>query len=195
MLFTLQKTTHFVIFRNFQKEGDDMSANYPPTKVKQIDKAVQQSSMSAVSCLQDLSAMGRPKDIEALKNRIDSYFQLCTERNIYCGVEGLALSLSVSRMTFWNWCNGIKCTPEWQAVCSAARQSVNAFLEQAIAQGGVNPVIGIWWQKNWAGYSDQITIQSQEPLKTESLPAAALPNIGATDADSNTTLQIPDTED
>lgn len=167
----------------------------PPQKLKNMDKTYVSESLNSIMSLSELSAKGKPKDIEELKQRITDFFTVCSQRGLYCGIESLALSLGVSRVMFWRWCQGDGCSPEWTNVCQMAKQTIATFLEQAGASGALSPVLMIWLQKNWLNYSDVVTIQSQEPITKESLPAAALPNIGATDADSNTTLQIPDTED
>ena len=132
--------------------------NYPTQQIAEISGDFVGST---VSCLKDLSKMGIPKDDAELKMRIDGYFDFCASKNFRPGIESLCLALSTSRQNFWVWCNGGgNKSREWQQACLQAKQCIIAFLEACSLSGKINPAAAIFALKNWAGYSDSITIET-----------------------------------
>ena len=48
-------------------------------------------------------------------------------------------------------------------ICNTAKQFIIGFLEQLSMTGKINPANSIFYLKNWAGYSDTVTM---EPIST-----------------------------
>ena len=97
----------------------------------------------------------KPADLKELSERIEEYFTFCDENGIQPGVEMLACCLGVTRQTLLRWTHGLHCTYEWASVCVAARQSINAYYEQALAQGTMPTVAAIFALKVSAGWDDR----------------------------------------
>lgn len=138
-------------------------SNYPSNQLNNLPIG---TCSETISCLKELADKGKPSSIEELKQRIDDYFQFCADRDMRIGVESLALSLGVSRVTFWNWCNNNGCTDEWAEICQKAKQFVLTFLEQMSLSGKLNPATSIFLMKNWAGYKDTISFDENAPKET-----------------------------
>ena len=120
-----------------------------------------------VRSLLELSKLGIPRTDQELTQRIDEYFQHCIQNNSRPGIESLCLSLSTTRQSFWNWCNGSGGkSMEWQHQCLLARQVIISFLESAGLSGKLNPATNIFLLKNWAGYADTNNVEIEEKEKT-----------------------------
>lgn len=161
-------------------------SNFPSNN---LNKLPEEFCAETVTSLKDLAKRGKPKSLEELALRIDSFFSFCAENGFRPGIESLCLSLDVSRMTLWNWCNGINCSKEWQEECLRAKQFVLVFLEQCTMQGKINPASSIFYFKNWASYKDAISFDESitQTSVTSALSADALPRLngGNINADEN----------
>jgi hypothetical protein len=109
-------------------------------------------------------------DPEDLKNRIKKYFDACVEDDCKPGIEGLALSLHVSRDYLRQIHSGIKRHGQKQGdIISDAYQIVSSQMEQYMLNGDINPIVGIFLMCNNNGYEQKSTrrIEHEEPIKTD----------------------------
>lgn len=113
--------------------------------------------------LDRLRKLPRPKSDDEVLERVDYYFQACAENRIRPGIETLALALGVSRVTIFNWSQGIKCSDRRREIIEHAKMLVAAYVEQASLSGKLNPVTAIFLQKNWFGYRDSQTLELSRP--------------------------------
>ena len=151
-------------------------SNYPTAQLAQIDgKAYVKETITS---LRQLHNKQKPRTEEELRERIDSFFEFCSERSLRPGIEQLALSLGVSRQAFYLWCNGDNCSEEWRRICEGARQFIVAFIEALSLHGHLNPATSCFVLKNWAGYRDAVEIEPVAVMKEkEALPASMLPRL------------------
>lgn len=106
---------------------------------------------------------------EAVKNRIQEYFQYCVEHDVKPGVEGMAMAIGVDRRTLWDWENGISRnkTSTRADIIKKAKQFLALYLENLAQSGKINPVTAIFLLKNHFGYSDkqEIEVARRNPLE------------------------------
>ena len=126
--------------------------NIEPSKVQTI-----------VTDLMQLHEMGVCATDEETEDRIRSYFELCRNSSVRPGIESLATALHVSRITIWNWANGIGCSPRKADAIRAAKSMIAAFIEQASLSGQINPVTSIFFLKNWFSYKDSYMFEQERP--------------------------------
>ena len=112
------------------------NSNFPSN---QLNNLPENFCTDTVRSLRELNALGKPTNIEELKQRIDHYFLFCEQNDFRCGVESLCLALGVSRQTLWNWCNSNGCDEQWAEVCRSAKQFILTFLEQLTLKNKINP--------------------------------------------------------
>lgn len=149
-------------------------SNFPSNQLNNLSPDI---CGTTVSCLLDLAATGKPKDISELTTRINSYFTFCAERDMRPGIEALCLALGVSRMTLYDWCRGKHCSEEWSEECRRAKQFILTFLEVLTMNGKLNPANSIFYLKNWGHYVDQVVVESSQVGETKKLTAADLPKL------------------
>lgn len=112
-----------------------------------------------VNSLIELNSLGKPKTDAEVEERINDYFRFCADKGIRPGIESLALSLHVSRITIYKWGKGIGCSPRCQEAVNMAQSIVATFLEQSMVKGKINPASGIFLMKNWLSYKDAISFE------------------------------------
>ena len=151
--------------------------NYAPAALDNLNG--DRYTGATINCLMELSAKGKPKDTQELKERISSYFQFCADRDMRVGIEGLCLSIGVTRQTFWGWLHGTINKPEeWVEICENARQVIATFLEQCGLSGKINPITYIFLCKNWLNYVDKSEVITGSEQRQEQLNASDLPILG-----------------
>ena len=138
-------------------------SNFPPAKLCRELQASQGYTATTIQSLMELSSLGKPQNIYELKQRLKGYFTFCGENDFKPAIESLALSLGISRVCFWSWCNGQGVSDEWAECCQQARQSIIAFIENATISGKVSPPVGIFCLKNLAGWRDTISFEDATP--------------------------------
>lgn len=109
------------------------------------------------------------REPEKVKERLDYYFQYCSDNGIKPSVESMSLCLGVSRQSLWEWENDTG-SKSGQLV-ARAKELINGLLTTWTMNGKINAVYTIWLQKNNSGYSDSkvLEIKPQTELHTTSL--------------------------
>lgn len=98
----------------------------------------------------------KPKTIKELTERVDGYFEKCSELNMLPSLETFALALAVHRTTVFRWRNGTGCSAEWCEVIQSAVSCLEAYIDTAGNIGSINPIWLIWKEKSVFGKSDQL---------------------------------------
>ena len=88
-------------------------------------------------------------DILSLKSCFVAYLQLCQKNK--CPVSNLAAyaSIGMDYPTFAQFAK--KDDPEIRAFCASVRKTCAMFREGLVSASKLNPVIGIFWQRNFDG--------------------------------------------
>ena len=113
-------------------------------------------------------------DIEQLSQRIEYYFSLCSQNDIFPSVSGFAFALGIDRKLLWHWLNNPgNCFVKNQKCFDMIKRTydmINTQYEDMLNTGKINPVSGIFLMKNNFGYKDQtdhILTARQETPETE----------------------------
>lgn len=135
-------------------------SNFPQSALEQIEPSKVQEITTS---LLELHNQGKPESNEELRQRIDAFFNFCSESSIRPGVESLCLSLHISRTTMFNWLRGDGCDKERQEIITSAKSVINAFVEQALLSGAIPVPSAIFVAKNILGYKDTVSIEDSIP--------------------------------
>ena len=84
-------------------------------------------------------------DPEQVRQRVDDYFNFCVRNDMRPHIEGLALSIGVSRQTLWNW---RQVGRERGAVIDQAVQLIASLTEAWALNGKLNPATFCFIAKN-----------------------------------------------
>ena len=136
-----------------------MTNIHPRNPNVQIDDIEPTFVKKTISELREVYDLPKPETDEDVRKRIYDFFIFCEEKGMRPGIETLSLFLGVSRMSLWNWSNGIGCTEARQTMINHAKALIAAYLEQSHLQGKLNPVSAIFLSKIWLGYSEDLTVR------------------------------------
>lgn len=141
----------------------------PQTKAGELSKMLQNAMEIASFGPVDSNS---PEEVE---NRIGEYFRYCMEKEIRPSAEGMALALNTSRMSVWQWREGVVKKPEGvRAALKKGFSVLNYILAQYMQDGKINPVAGIFLLKNNYAYTDQSEVIVTPNTGLDALdPAAA----------------------
>lgn len=143
-------------------------SNYPTETMNNLpDDFVKET----VQSLRELNELGKPQTDQEMQERIDKYFEFCEKSGCRPGIEGLCLSLHITRTTLFNWCHGIGCSHERQEIAEQAKSFIGAFTEQSVLRGKISPPSGIFILKNWLGYKDTISFEDATQQSVTNRPA------------------------
>ena len=95
-------------------------------------------------------------DGEELEEQINGYIEFCIEHKQVPSQVGLALWLGVSNETINNW----KSNPSFihYKIIKRTLEIFHKFIEQKALDGEINPILYMFYGKNWFGLSDKTEI-------------------------------------
>lgn len=110
------------------------------------------------------------QNTEAVQERIQNYFDHCTEAQIIPTVEGLALCLGIDRRTLWEWERGNGCAYDTMETVRRAKLILQAVDAELALKQKISPVVSIFRAKNYFGMRDNVTIETDNSYieRTES---------------------------
>ena len=106
-------------------------------------------------------------DAEAVRTRIQEYFDICVKDDMKPSVPGVAMSLGVDRRTLWTWVSGKTSKPaDVLDAIKRVYQILDTQMDAYMQNGKINPVSGIFLMKNNHGYTDkqEVVVTPNTPL-------------------------------
>lgn len=94
-------------------------------------------------------------DIPALENRFIEYLAICEKHGRKPGNQACYFALGLDKDTMEGWANGSRGTSQHQVFGKKIKQFLGMTREELMASNKINPVTGIFWQKNYDGLRDQ----------------------------------------
>lgn len=94
-------------------------------------------------------------DVAEMERRFLNYLQKCAEWDMKIGNQAAYLAIGIDKGVAYDWLNKGSANRERadfvkkvQYICATAREGL-------MEDGKINPVVGIFWQKNYDGLKDQ----------------------------------------
>ena len=116
-----------------------------------------------------------PNDVAEMERRFTRYLELCAEWDMKIGNQAAYAAIGIDKGTAWDWENRNQGNPARSDFIKKVRQFCSMYREGLMEDGKVNPVTGIFWQKNYDGMKDQ-----QEVVLTPNTnPLGEQPNMEA----------------
>lgn len=142
------------------------NSNYPTNAKPNATPAEIGQLVGIMDSMRKLPAVSK-RDPEKVAERLDFYFQYCTEHGVKPSCEAMALCLGISRQSLWEWEHDTN-SKSGQLV-ARAKELINSLLTTWTMSGKINPVYSIWLQKNNSGYSDQKTFVFEQQTQPRSI--------------------------
>jgi hypothetical protein len=106
---------------------------------------------------------------DEVRDRINLYFDYCTQEGLKPVIEGLALAIGIDRRTLWEWETSQKRATLGSSradMIKKAKDYVAFLMSDGVMSGQINPVTWIFYAKNYFGMTDSqnitITPNSQD---------------------------------
>lgn len=132
------------------------NSNYPTNAQPNVTPAEIGQLVGIMDNMRKLPPVSK-REPEKVEERLNYYFQYCTDNGVKPSVEGMSLCLGVSRQSLWEWENDTG-SKSGQLV-ARAKELINSLLTTWTMNGKINAVYTIWLQKNNSGYSDTKTLE------------------------------------
>lgn len=96
-------------------------------------------------------------DPESLMRCLQKYMMLCAEQNIKISNMSAYAACGVSSTDVANWESGRTRANDkrYREFAKMIKSICSQYREAAMSENLLNPVLGIWWQKNYDGMTDQ----------------------------------------
>lgn len=98
-------------------------------------------------------------DPKQVADRVTKYFNYCIDNEIRPGNLGLYNALGIDKRRVSEITNGSgygnKFNPESLDVIKKSLMILSSIRENLMSDGKINPITGIFWQKNWDGLQDK----------------------------------------
>ena len=94
-------------------------------------------------------------DVAEMERRFNRYLQLCAEWDMKVGNQAAYAAIGIDKGIAWEWENRSLGNPARTDFIKKVRQICALYREGLMEDGKVNPVTGIFWQKNYDGMKDQ----------------------------------------
>lgn len=94
-------------------------------------------------------------DVAEMERRFNRYLQLCAEWDMKIGNQAAYAAIGIDKGIAWEWENRLTGNSARTDFIKKVRQFCAMYREGLMEDGKVNPVTGIFWQKNYDGMKDQ----------------------------------------
>lgn len=130
--------------------------------------------------IQEIASHADVSDPVSLRSCFINYLMLCQQDGFKIGNIGAAASMGVAVYTVDRWLTQDR--PEYRELATFVKTTCSLAREGMIADQKINPVIGIFWQRNYDGLRNdteqQQLLQQQETDTTETKASDYLKKYG-----------------
>ena len=141
-------------------------------------------------------------DVDEMERRFRHYLAMCAEWDMKIGNQAAYAAIGINKDLVYEWSVRRQTNPRRAEFIKKVQQFCAMYREGLMEDGKVNPVTGIFWQKNYDGMKDQqevVLTPNQNPLgeqkDAESLKQKYLENTyGVAELPEKQTLELPEKE-
>ena len=94
-------------------------------------------------------------DVAEMERRFVRYLQLCAECDMKVGNQAAYAAIGINKDLVYDWTVRSSSNPTRSEFIKKVQQFCGMYREGLMEDGKVNPVTGIFWQKNYDGMKDQ----------------------------------------
>lgn len=139
-------------------------------------------------------------DVAEMERRFNRYLQLCADWDMKIGNQAAYAAIGINKDLVYEWTVRRQTNPARTEFIKKVQQFCAMYREGLMEDGKVNPVTGIFWQKNYDGMKDQqevVLTPNTSPLgeqkDAEALRQKYLENAyGITELPEGETLELPE---
>ena len=105
-------------------------------------------------------------DVAEMQRRFENYIRICAVYGKKVSNQAAYLAMGITKDEANDWVNQRSANPARTLFLKKVQQICGVYREQLMSDGKINPVTGIFWQKNYDGLRDQteLAIAPVNPL-------------------------------
>lgn len=105
-------------------------------------------------------------DVDEMERRFYNYLEMCAAWDMKVGNQAAYTAIGITKEQAWEWENVTKGNPLRTDFIKKVRQICGLYREGLMQDGKINPVTGIFWQKNYDGMKDlsEVVLTPNNPL-------------------------------
>ncbi len=132
-------------------------------------------------------------DVAEMERRFARYLELCAQWGMKVGNQAAYAAIGINKITAYEWTTRRTANRERYNFIEKVQQICALYREGLMEDGKVNPVTGIFWQKNYDGLKDQqeVVLTPNNPLgeaqNAEQLRQKYLENAGIIEESAEST--------
>lgn len=96
-----------------------------------------------------------PDDVAEMERRFKRYLELCSEWDMKIGNQAAYAAIGINKDLVYEWTVRRQTNPARTEFIKKVQQFCSMYREGLMEDSKVNPVTGIFWQKNYDGLKDQ----------------------------------------
>lgn len=96
-----------------------------------------------------------PNDVAEMERRFTHYLELCGQWDMKVGNQAAYAAIGINKDNVYDWTVRRETNPARADFLKKVQQFCAMYREGLMEDGKVNPVTGIFWQKNYDGMKDQ----------------------------------------
>jgi hypothetical protein len=138
-----------------KNELTEMDVDLAPSLMKRGTNA---AIVASVVATREIAKSADINDPQSLMDCLQKYLLFCMENNIKVTNMAAYAACGVSITDLSNWESGRtrKNDPRYKEFAQFVRSVCAQYREQAMSENILNPVVGIWWQKQYDGMRDNL---------------------------------------
>lgn len=142
--------------RNSPVIGDNGVMTKPGDNAKYAGLALEMNSWPSVD----------RNNINALEERLHKYIQFCNDNDVKVGNMACYFALGIDKAIAYEWENGRMGTPAHSDFIKKVKRICALSREYLMQDGKINPITGIFWQKNHDNFKDvqDVVITPNNPI-------------------------------
>ena len=124
--------------------------------------------VSHVLQCQELGMGADLNDVEDLKRRFARYLKLCIDNDMKVGNLAAYCAMGITKDIAFDWEHGRTRGKEHTALIRFVKSVVAAYRESALANGEINPILGMFWQKAFHGLNEMAEYEASNATESAS---------------------------
>ena len=144
------RTSHYTVSEKaIAQRTANGKKNFDITPKNEAEKDYNSALIQHIMAINEIATHADRNDLNSLKSCFANYLQLCYQDGMPISNLQAYASMGFSLVDFHNWAK--KDDPERRAFISTVKSTCAMSREGQVASGKLNPVIGIFWQRNFDG--------------------------------------------
>ena len=144
---------------------DTRNQNLVQNVIKSIPEGENTRYITHTLEVQQIGIGSNPNDLDDLKARFIKYLEVCAKNDMKLGNMAAYCAMGITKDMAYEWEHGHSRGVEHKMFIRFVKSVIAAYRESAVAEGKINPVIGIFWQKAFDGLNELTEVEASNQIE------------------------------